>query len=164
MKEIEIKTIIKEFESIDSFNSEIKELINKSKEVTGKSYAPYSNFNVGAAVLLENGMVITGSNQENAAYPSGLCAERVALFYANSQYPEVPVKAIAIAASKEKQLQKEPVTPCGSCRQVMLETEIRFQKAIQIYLIGEEKIFLIENVHDLLPVSFEGSFLKKARK
>ena len=136
-------------------------LINKAKDQVKKAYAPYSEFHVGASVLLENGEIFAGSNQENSAYPSGLCAERVAMFYANSQYPDVPVKLIAIAAFTKGEFLKEPITPCGSCRQVLLETEMRFEKEISILLYGTDTIYQLKNVRQLLPLCFEKSSLNK---
>ena len=103
-------------------------LVNQSREAAKRAYAPYSKFQVGAAVLLENGEIITGTNQENAAYPSGLCAERVAVFYANSKYPDVPVIAIAVTAFTNNKFVQTPIPPCGSCRQVLTETETKNQK------------------------------------
>ena len=125
-------------------------LINKAKEQVNNAYAPYSKFHVGAAIELENGKIITGSNQENSAYPSGLCAERVAMFYANAKYPNVAVKTIAIAAFTNGNFLEEPVTPCGSCRQVLLETEMRFEKNITILLYGTKNVYQLENVKQLL--------------
>lgn len=154
---IETKVTIYQY---DELNTEYQQLINTAKEQIKKAYAPYSDFHVGAAILLENGETVTGSNQENSAYPSGLCAERVAMFYANSQYPDVAVNAIAIAASTNGNFLAEPVTPCGSCRQVLLETEMRFEKDIKIFLYGTEHVYLIENVRQLLPLCFEKSSLK----
>lgn len=148
--------------SIYHFNelsSEHQILINKAKEQVQKAYAPYSGFHVGAAILLENGEIVTGSNQENSAYPSGLCAERVAMFYANSQYPNVSVKSIAIAAFTNGNFLPEPVTPCGSCRQVLLETEMRFENNIEILLYGTQEVYIIENVKQLLPLCFEKNSL-----
>ena len=101
------------------------ELVEKAMEAAGNAYAPYSKYQVGAAVLLENGKIYTGNNQENAAYPSGMCAERVAIFYAGAQNPDVPVVSIAIAAYSEGKFQEEPVTPCGGCRQVLYEKELQ---------------------------------------
>lgn len=139
---------------------EIQVLINKAKEQVENAYAPYSNFHVGAAVLLQNGALFAGNNQENAAYPSGLCAERVALFYANAQFPDVPVRAIAIAAHTAKEYLAFPITPCGSCRQVLLEAETRFDSPIDIYMYGTECIYHIENAAQLLPLRFEKKSLK----
>lgn len=150
-KTIETNVLIYRFEEL---SEEYRQLINKAKEQIENSYVPYSGFHVGAALQLENGEIVTGSNQENAAYPSGICAERVAVFYANSQYPDIPVKTLAIAAWTNGHFVEQPITPCGACRQVMLETEMRFNKAITILLYGSESVYLIENVKELLPLSF----------
>ena len=155
-KTIETNVTIYSFDELDKAK---QKLINKAKEQVEKAYAPYSEFHVGAAVELENGEIFAGSNQENSAYPSGICAERVAMFYANAQYPEVPVKTLAIAAFTNGNFLPAPVTPCGSCRQVLLETEMRFEKDIMILLYGTEEIYLIENVRQLLPLCFEKNSL-----
>jgi len=155
-KTIETNIEIYNFEEL---SKEKQELINKAKEQVTKAYAPYSGFHVGAAIELENGVIITGSNQENSAYPSGLCAERVAMFYANAQYPEVAVKTLAIAAYTNGNFISDPVTPCGSCRQVLLETEMRFEKDITILLYGTKNTYQLENVKQLLPLCFEKSSL-----
>jgi len=157
----EVKTIVKEYSSISELENEDKMLVEKSKESVKNAYAPYSSFNVGAAVLLENGEIFTGNNQENAVYPSGLCAERVTLFYANAQYPDIPVKAIAVCAYLDSKFIKAPVPPCGSCRQVLSEAESRFNKPIKIILYGESKIYIIDSVSELLPITFDKSFLDK---
>ena len=138
-----------------------KQLIDKAKEQVLKAYAPYSKFHVGAAVELENGEIFAGSNQENSAYPSGLCAERVAMFFANAQFPGVAVKTLAIAAYTNGKFLEEPITPCGSCRQVLLETEQRFENDITILLYGSNHIFQLYNVKQLLPLCFEKSSLLK---
>lgn len=156
-KTIETKVEIYSFEELDS---QKQKLINKAKEQVTKAYAPYSRFHVGAAIELENGEIFAGSNQENSAYPSGLCAERVAMFYANAQYPNVAVKTLAIAAFTNGNFLEYPVTPCGSCRQVLLESEQRFEKDITILLYGTKEIFMIDNVKQLLPLCFEKSSLK----
>jgi cytidine deaminase len=145
----------------DELPEDEKILINSAKEAAGKAYAPYSCFNVGASVLLENGEVFSGNNQENAAYPSGLCAERVTLFYANSRWPESSVLKMAIAARTNKGFINEPIAPCGSCRQVLLESEKRFGKPIKILLYSSEEIAIINSVNDLLPLSFSKEFLEK---
>jgi len=145
--------------SFDELPESYKKLIDKAKEQVNKAYAPYSEFRVGAAIELENGEIFAASNQENSAYPSGLCAERVAMFYANAQHPNVAVKTIAIAAFANGKFMAEPVTPCGSCRQVLLETEIRFEKKINILLYGTKHVFQIEDVKQLLPLCFEKSSL-----
>jgi cytidine deaminase len=155
MKKLTIE-IPYEVYSFGELNEEDRNLVETAREATRKSYAPYSKFHVGAAALLENGIVVTGNNQENVAYPSGLCAERTALFYANSQYPEVAVKALAIAARHaDGTPHRGFITPCGACRQVMLETEKRFGTPMRILLCGEEEIYVIESVKHLLPLCFE---------
>lgn len=150
-KTIETQITVYKFEEL---SEEYQTLINKAKEQVEKSYVPYSHFHVGASLQLENGEIISGSNQENAAYPSGLCAERVTMFYANSQYPNVAVKAMAIAAWTNGKFLPQPITPCGACRQVLLETETRFGKDIPILLYGTEAVYMIERVRDLLPLCF----------
>jgi cytidine deaminase len=136
-------------------NFEEKKWIDVAKEATKRSYSPYSKFSVGAAAVLANNEIVTGSNQENVAYPSGLCAERTAIFYANSRYPEHAVKAIAIAVSTCGDFTDKPVSPCGSCRQVLLETELRFEQPIRIYMYGKSAIYIVESVKDLLPLAFD---------
>ena len=140
---------------------EYQTLVNKAKDQVAKAYAPYSGFHVGAAVLLANGELFAGSNQENAAYPSGLCAERVAMFYANAQYPNVPVKAIAIAAYTAEQFLSSPITPCGACRQVLLESEMRFDNDIEVILYGTDEIYILKTIRQLMPLCFEKSSLNK---
>ena len=140
--------------SFEELNSEEKKLIEAAKKAANKAYAPYSHFHVGAAVLLSHGTIITGNNQENAAYPSGLCAERTAVFYANSQYPEQAVQMLAIAASSNETFTEMPVTPCGACRQVLLEMENLFGKSIRILLYGRKKIYKVGSVKELLPLCF----------
>jgi len=159
MNKVEIITTTYEYNSIQELNEDEQVLINKSKEAVKNAYAPYSKFNVGAAVLLENGIIITGTNQENAAYPSGLCAERVAIFYANSQYPNVAIKSIAVTAFANNKFIETPLPPCGSCRQVIVESETRFNKPIKIYLVSQTKITVIEDAKALLPLNFDEHFL-----
>lgn len=131
------------------------QLIDLAKEATKSAYAPYSNFQVGAAVLLDNGEIVTGSNQENAAYPSGLCAERVALFYAHHLYPTASVTALAIAATDKGKALVNPIVPCGACIQVMSESISRGGHTFEILLHGETKTVLIPNALDLIPFRFE---------
>ena len=119
-----------------------------------QAYAPYSQFYVGAVVVLENGKIVTGNNQENIAYPSGMCAERVALYYAGARYRDVPVKAIIVIAVKDGIVQKH-ISPCGACRQVLLETEIRSNQPIRVILAGSEEVHIINSAELLLPVSFK---------
>lgn len=153
MKDLTIQAVIKVFQ-YNELSEEDRKLIDMAKEATKRSYAPYSKFSVGAAALLANGEIITGNNQENAAYPSGLCAERTTLFYANSQYPDQAVKTLAIAARTENDFLDSPIPPCGACRQVILETEKRYNQPIRILLYGKENIYLIKGIEDLLPLSF----------
>ena len=134
-----------------------RRLYDAAARAASRAYAPYSHFNVGAAVLLGDGTVVEGSNQENIAYPSGLCAERVALFAAGASFPEKPVKAIAIVAIKNGEIQSS-IAPCGGCRQVMLETEQRYGQEMRVLLCGSEDTIVIDSAKDLLPVSFTGIF------
>ncbi|MDR0863556.1 MAG: cytidine deaminase [Candidatus Symbiothrix sp.] len=138
----------------EELNSSEKNLINIAKDATLKAYAPYSRFQVGAAILLANNEIVTGNNQENAASPSGLCAERTALFYANSQFPDEAVDTIAVAAYTKGDFIDEPVTPCGACRQVILEAQNRYKHPVRIILYGKKTIYIIEKITDLLPLAF----------
>lgn len=148
------------FCTLEELPEKEKILVEMAKSASINAYAPYSNFLVGAAVLLENGEIITGNNQENAAYPSGTCAERTAVFYANALHPNVAVKTIAVAAQNANGFLKDPIAPCGSCRQVLLETENRFGKPVRILLYGETEIAQLESVRDLLPLCFGVEALK----
>jgi cytidine deaminase len=143
-----------EYDRLEDLSKSRITLVKKAMEAAGKAYAPYSSYYVGAAVRLENGKIITGNNQENAAYPSGLCAERVAVFYASSQYPDIPAKSIAIAAMKDGQFQEEPVTPCGGCRQVLHEKEKQGGMPMEVILYGSRKIQVLSQATDLLPLPF----------
>ena len=143
-----------EYDRLEELSDSQVTLVERAIEAAGNAYAPYSEFHVGAAVLLENGEIITGNNQENAAYPSGLCAERVAIFYAGSKYPVVPVISIAIVAMREGKLQDQPVTPCGGCRQVLFEKESQGDVPIELILYGQEKIQVLRQAADLLPLPF----------
>lgn len=144
----------------DELTDEQRALIEVAKEQTERSYCPYSHFHVGAAALLANGEVIRGCNQENAAYPSGLCAERSALFAAGAQYPEQPVNKLAIACFTGGHFTKEPGAPCGACRQVMLETEHRYGTKMEVLLYGEDATYVIDSAADLLPLIFVSDNLK----
>jgi cytidine deaminase len=143
-----------EISSIDELTTSDAYLVAKAREVANNAWAPYSGFLVGAAVELTNGKIITGNNQENAAYPSGLCAERVALFAANANYPNSPVKTIAVTSFNKNGQTKTPAKPCGSCRQAILESELRFEHPIRLILDGEEQIHIVEGIKNLLPLSF----------
>ncbi len=154
-----INTEIIEIDNINELSETQQKLINAAREAATKSYAPYSKFNVGAAVLLDDGKIIKGTNQENAAYPSGLCAERTALFWANSEFPDKSVKSIAITALKNGKIINSPLAPCGSCRQVMLETETRYNNNMEIILDSSSYFLIINSAKDLLPIYFDGSAL-----
>lgn len=138
-----------------------KKIVDAARAATANSYAVYSHFNVGAAVMLSNGTIVCGTNQENAAYPSGICAERTTLFWANSQYPNEAVEILAIAARTEHGELDVPIPPCGACRQVILETEKRFGKNIKIILYGAKQCYIIEEgIKALLPLCFDADFLE----
>ena len=154
MEELELKSTIYACQ-IDELTAEERHLVELAIEATGRSYAPYSKFHVGAAVRLDNGAEIIGCNQENAAYPSGLCAERTALFSAGAQYPDVAVNTLAIAArGTDGEFLEEPVAPCGSCRQVIIESETRAKHPIRILLYGRKRIFIIDGIRKLMPITF----------
>ncbi|MBO4985337.1 MAG: cytidine deaminase [Bacteroides sp.] len=160
MKELSIRIDVKIYR-FDELNEADRALVEAAREATFRSYAPYSHFSVGAAARLTDGTIITGNNQENAAYPSGICAERTTLFYANAQHPDLPVETLAIAARNERgEFLQHPIPPCGACRQVMLETEKRFGHPMRILLFGTEGIYELQQVGDLLPLSFDESALK----
>jgi len=154
MKQKEIVVHYFETGGIEELTPVEASLTMKAREAAKDAWAPYSGFRVGAALLLESGEVVTGNNQENAAYPSGLCAERVALFAANARFPSVPVVAMAVSASNQNGLVSEPVKPCGACLQSILESELRFRKPIRLILDGKDHILLIDGVKNLLPFSF----------
>jgi len=154
MENLTLKSVIKVCQMSDLTDEERK-LIELAIESTNHSYAPYSSFHVGAAILLANKVMLPGCNQENAAFPAGICAERSAIFAAGAQYPDQPVVAIAIAArDKNNELTKMPVSPCGTCRQVMIETETRFNQSLHILLYGTEKIYVMDGIKTLMPLSF----------
>ncbi|MFH2144080.1 MAG: cytidine deaminase [Bacteroidota bacterium] len=159
MSKKEIHTTVFEFTDTKNLLPKEKELVDSAIQIAGNAYAIYSDFYVGAAVLLDNGTIIKGNNQENAAYPSGLCAERVALFYANANYPDRKVVAIAISAFRNKLMLENPVPPCGSCRQALLETALRFNNSIKVILIGKKKIQVINDCRELLPLHFDQRFI-----
>ena len=145
----------------DELTEEDRCLIDMAREATHRSYSPYSHFAVGAAVRLEDGSTLSGSNQENAASPSSLCAERTTLYYANSRYPDLAVDTLAVAARNERgEYLREPIPPCGACRQVMLETERRYGRPMRILLYGTEGIYEATGVESLLPLSFDASAMK----
>ncbi len=156
MQELKITAVLKVYQ-YDELSEIDHALVCAAMDATSRSYAPYSHFKVGAAARLANGVIVTGTNQENAAYPSGLCAERTTLFYANSQYPDQAVTTLAIAARTATDFIESPIPPCGACRQVILETEKRYETPIRILLYGRKEIYEIRSIKDLLPLSFDGS-------
>ena len=151
----EIKIAYQEFESLNELCPEDLKLATAAIEAVESAYAPYSNFNVGAAAMYDDGGIVKGSNQENAAYPSGICAERTALFYASAQCPDKPIIALAIAAKQNGELCSNPVAPCGACRQVMIQYQVKGGQPIRIILIGADKILKFERVESLLPFVFD---------
>ena len=151
----EVKIAYKEYESVSELEAVDQALVQAAKEAMGNAYAPYSRFNVGAAVMFEDGEIIKGANQENAAYPSGICAERTALFYAGASRPDKPMAALAIVAGQNGEICKRPVTPCGACRQVMIQYQIKSGRPMKVLLVGSEIIWEFEKVEDLLPFVFD---------
>ena len=159
MKDIEINIKIR-LKADNELDEVEKDLIEKAKQATFRSYAPYSNFSVGASLMLDNGKTITGSNQENCAYPSGLCAERTTMFYANSRFPDQKITALAIAARDTSgEFTKMPISPCGACRQVFIEVFHRQKAPFKVFLYGTEGTYIIESPLDLMPISFDSSYL-----
>lgn len=160
MKEIKIESSFTSFDSIQELPANIQNLMQEAIIARDMAYAAYSKFYVGAAILLENGEIVTGSNQENASYPAGLCAERTAIFYAGSKYPNQKILSIAITASSQNQLTSNPVPPCGSCRQVISEYEVKQESPIEIYFMGKTGEVLKSNsIANLLPFVFKKSSL-----
>lgn len=157
MKILNITAQIVECSKLELEDEDLKLVLNAEDNLEN-SYSPYSKFAVSASVKLKDGTIINGTNQENAATPSGICAERTAIFYANSQFPENKVEKIAIAAKTNGSILKFPITPCGMCRQVILETEKRYSSPIKIILSSQDKCFIINSIKDILPLSFDESF------
>ena len=159
MREINLTTKIAVY-LLEECSEVEKNLIEAAKSATKRAYAPYSGFSVGAAVLLGNGEIMTGNNQENAAYPSGLCAERTTVFFSNAAYPDQKIEAIAVAAWHKGEFTSDAITPCGACRQVLLETENRFGTPMKILMYSSRGVYVVESVKDLLPLSFGDEMLK----
>jgi len=160
MKDITITTQFSVFGSVQELPNDVQNLMEQAISVRKNAYAPYSKFKVGAAILLDNGKVVLGSNQENAAYPSGLCAERVAVFQAGSIYPEAKIVKMAITAASDTNQTTAPIPPCGSCRQSIAEYEIKQDTPIQIYFMGEiGAVYKSESLKNLLPFMFDKNFL-----
>ncbi len=152
-KEIHIHFL--EYNSIEEMNPEDRELAAEAVKAMSGAYAPYSHFHVGAAVRMSNGQIVRGANQENAAFPSGLCAERTAMFAAGARYPDKDMLGIAIAGGVMGRLAKEPVTPCGACRQVMAQYQAKSGKPMSVIMISADKIWKFDKVDDILPLIFD---------
>ena len=160
MKEVKIETSLTVFEGLDELPQQVQELMEKATTARKKAYAPYSKFQVGAAILLNNGEIVTGSNQENASYPSGLCAERTAIYYAGSQYPDAKILIMALTASSQLRPTVTPIPPCGACRQAIAEYEVKQETPIEIYFMGDTgKVAKSDSLANLLPLVFDKSFL-----
>ena len=159
MKDIELNFRM-QFCQLEELADDDRQLVEKAIGATQNSYAPYSNFHVGACLRLAGGREVIGANQENAAFPSGLCAERSAVFAAQSMFPEEAITALAIAARNENGLTAQPVSPCGACRQVILEMEDRYKQDVRILLYGTEGVYVIPSVKSLLPLHFVDSNMR----
>ena len=160
MKSITISTQLSVFENMEELPLPIRALMEEAICARKKAYAPYSKFRVGAALLLDNGRIVIGSNQENAAYPSGLCAERVAIFQAGAIYPEAKIIKMAITAASDNNQTVAPIPPCGACRQSIAEYEFKQKEPIEIYFMGEiGAVHKSDSLKNLLPFSFDKNFL-----
>ena len=155
MSEKRLTIDYEEFSSVSEMDPKDQELARLAIEAQKGSYSPYSHFQVGAALLLDNGVIVKGANQENAAYPSGLCAERSAMFWAGANYPDIPMDTLAIAGSDHGVLCESPASPCGACRQVMAEYQKIHKRALKIILVGSKRIRKFHCVDDLLPFIFD---------
>ena len=160
MKKIEINTSFTAFQSVEELPQDVQSLMQQAIQVRKNAYAPYSKFRVGAALLLDNGKIVLGSNQENAAYPSGLCAERVAIFQSGAIYPEAKIIKMTISAASDTNKTITPIPPCGGCRQSISEYEFKQNSPIEIYFMGETgEVYMSDSIKNLLPLSFDKNFL-----
>lgn len=160
MKQINITTTFSIFDSKEELSADLLDLMNQAIEIRKKAYAPYSRFRVGCAILLDNGKIVLGSNQENAAYPSGLCAERVAIFQAGAIYPEAKILKMAISATSDDKPVLAPIPPCGACRQSVSEYEFKQETPIEIYFMGESgEVYKSDSLKNLLPFMFDKNYL-----
>ncbi|TDO03188.1 cytidine deaminase [Sunxiuqinia elliptica] len=160
MKTKEIKISISEFDKLDELSAADQELIQVARKIAQQAYAPYSNYQVGSALRLEDGTIISGNNQENASSPLGNCAERTAIFWANANHPNLAIETIVVTAIDQSKKAALKVSPCGACRQVMLEAEHRYKKPIRVILDSANKIEILQSASHLLPMSFNGDSLK----
>lgn len=160
MKEVKIEAKLEVYDNINELPVGIQKLMDFAIEARNNAYSPYSKFNVGAAILLDNGEVIIGSNQENASYPSGLCAERTAIYFAGAKYPKSKIQKLVISASSQNQVTDKPIPPCGACRQSIAEYENKQGQSIEIYFMGAKgKVVKSNSLANLLPFGFDSSFL-----
>lgn len=160
MKDIKIESTLTVYDDFSELPSDIASLMEKAIEARKNAYAPYSKFSVGAAILLDNDEVVTGNNQENASYPSGLCAERTAIYYAGAQYPDAKIFRMALTAGSRINQTITPIPPCGACRQAIAEYEVKQESPIEIYFMGETgKVVKSNSLANLLPLGFDRSFL-----
>ena len=158
MKEIKVASILEVYDTVDELPEDVNKLMQMAQEARERAYAPYSSFFVGAALLLENKEIITGSNQENASYPSGLCAERTAIYYAGAKFPKTRILKMAVSAGSKNKVSQKPIPPCGACRQAIAEYEIKQQFPIEIYFMGETgKVAKSASLENLLPFLFDNS-------
>ena len=160
MKPIKVTSNFEVYDAVEELPETIQDLMKEAVLARDNAYAPYSQFKVGAALVLDNQEVVTGSNQENASYPSGLCAERTAIYYAGARYPEAQIQNIAISAKSMKHKVDAPVPPCGACRQALVEYEVKQKAEIAVYFMGESgKVMKANSIKDLLPLIFDNSAL-----
>ncbi|WP_412561574.1 MULTISPECIES: cytidine deaminase [Winogradskyella] len=160
MKEVKIETELKVYDDVSELPTDVQELMKSALEARENAYAPYSKFKVGAAIYLDNNEVVIGSNQENASYPSGLCAERTAIYYAGAKHSNAKILKMALTASSQNQITDTPIPPCGACRQAIAEYEIKQNQPIEIYFMGAKgKVVKSNSLANLLPLGFDRSFL-----
>lgn len=160
MKEVKIETVLQVYDNFDELPEDAISLMNQAIKIRDNAYVPYSNFSVGTAILLDNDEVITGNNQENASYPSGLCAERTAIYYAGAQFPDAKIVRMAIVAGSRTRPTITPIPPCGACRQAIAEYEVKQDSPIEIYFMGETgKVVKSHSLANLLPLIFDKSVL-----
>lgn len=160
MKEVKLETVLNVYDGLSELPHDIQQLMGVAIKARENAYAPYSKFKVGAAILLDNNEIVIGSNQENASYPSGLCAERTAIYYAGAKYPNAKILKMALTASSQNQVTDAPIPPCGACRQSISEYEIKQEQPIEIYFMGAiGKVVKSNSLANLLPLGFDRSFL-----
>jgi cytidine deaminase len=160
MKEVKLESTFTVFDNLDELPSDISALMQEAIEARKNAYVPYSKFSVGAAILMENNEIITGNNQENASYPSGLCAERTAIYYAGAKFPDAKIIRMTITAGSRDKQTVTPIPPCGACRQAIAEYEVKQENPIEIYFMGETgKVVKSNSLANLLPLVFDRSFL-----